>query len=248
MFQKITLFIFFISSCFHSIAQPTEGIFKMGVISFGTIDSLLAEDPEMERILTERKASTYYDLYFTPESSMSVFTSPVKTKRLIFHKQSRVIITTLETKDDKWFSVDSLGLYLDSELMRRIDSMTNTQEFQDSMRKIFQVSNSPEDQKNIFGFPCTKVTFIDRHKPGNIEGIAYCTDRIPMAETIGPVSKFIPGMALESTMYVDGQAITTGAIAFTPQSFKEELFGIDLGQYKMISSEALDDLTSSLKE
>ncbi len=220
----------------------------MGVISFGTIDTLLAEDPKMERILTQIKASTEYDLYFTQEISMSVYTSPVKTKRILFHKPSKVIITTLETEDKKWFSVDSLGLYLDTELGRRIDSMTNTKEFRDSMIKLVQVSNSPEDQKNIFGFPCTKVTFIDRHNPGTIEGIAYCTDRIPMADILGALSKFIPGMALESTMYIDGQAITTGAIAFTPGSFKQELFGIDLSGYQKVSSEELDDLTSSLKE
>lgn len=229
-------------------AQPTEGIFKMGVISFGIIDSLLAENPKMEKMLSERKKSIEYDLHFTPESSMSVYTSPAKTKRLIFHKQSRVVITTLETKDEKWYSVDSLGLYLDSELVRHMDSLANTKEIRDSMKKIFQVSDSPEDQKNIFGFPCTKVTLVDRHKPGTIESISYCTDRIPTAAMLGPLSKFIPGMALESTMYVDGQTIITGAIAFTSQSIIEELFGIDLRQFKQVSSEELDELSSNLDE
>ncbi len=218
----------------------------MGVISFGTLDSLQEENPFAESMIDQIKTSFEYDLYFSPEGSMTVNEVPEVTKRMIYDKPSRIIINTLEKGSEKWYCVDSVGIFMDSMMTPQMDSMFQSQEFQDSMKNIFRISQTQADQKIILGFPCVKVTIMDPNEPSEVTSISYCTDRIPISEVMGPLTKFMPGVALETTIFVNGTSILTGALDFTPLSFKEKYFGIELNQYKKLSSDEFQELAYNL--
>ena len=94
----------------------------------------------------------------------------------------------------------------------------------------------------MVGVPCTKVTMMNPDSLDKIFSISYCTPLIPGAEVLGPLRDIMPGVSLHTTMFLDGFAITIGAISFTPESFKDANFGIKFKKYKKVSSEEIKEL------
>jgi|GEM_PF-7017733 len=228
-------------------AQNNSGHFKYGLIKIESTDSLDENTAMVDMFYNTFKSESEYDLYFNTEKSVTIREKNDVLFRMVYDDHSLLNYTFLETKKGKYFSIDSSVLLLKA----GFDSHANEHHILseeekakvDSLNQFLKVSDALEDMKTILGFKCSKVTLMSPHNLDEVFSICYTTDKIPFPdEGFGPYSTSFPGIALETTVFVNNLSIISGVISFDPEIKDKSIFSEKTKGYKQVSSDEIKAL------
>ncbi len=213
------------------IETTTTGHIVMGLIEYAVVDSTIATQ-EMAQIMVDMMQSTMENelVYNSNRSAELVKENGTYVRRSLYDRSTKMAY--------QFLTKDNVQYFAKMDITQMTKEMESPNEDMDEFSKMFKNGSQLVD---ILGFKCNELTMMQPPDFTEVNSVAYTTNEIPhLSEAMGPLSKFIKGAPIKTTMFVEGISITFGALEIKKDTNMDVYLQFDPTKYTEVSLEELD--------